>query len=93
MFSFWDLFGVGFDIEFHMLVNDVSVLLWVQWLIVTIRFFLSLFCSRLFQNVIWTFIVKSVAIYFQVAWYLIASAHAEYKTFSTKSVQICLIIS
>jgi len=27
MFSFSDLFGVGFAIEFHMLVNDVSVLL------------------------------------------------------------------
>jgi len=68
MFSFWDLFGVGFAIEFHVLVNDVSVLLWVQLLIVTIRFFLSLFCSCLFQNVIWAFIVKSVAIYFQVTW-------------------------
>ena len=92
MFSFWDLFGGGFDIEFHVLVNDVSVLLWMQWLIVTIRFFLSLFCSCLFQNVIWAFIVKSVPIDIQVAWYLIASAHAEHETFSTKSVQICLCV-
>jgi len=92
MFSFWDLFGVGFVIEFHVLVNYVSVL-WLQLLIAIICFFISLFCSCLFQNVIWAFIIKSVAIYFQVTWYLIAWAHAEYKTFSTTSVQICLFIS